>query len=101
MYTLFYVPPHQPRVEHPKPVGVRTVIKRGAPERLDFTAPMPGAALDLGLVTLGDAVPEKGLGPQIVTQRPQTIRVRLGRALIRLGHRIAGQPLRPEGQPAL
>ena len=99
MLNLFYVPPHHSQDIHPKPVGVRTVVKRNQPTRLDLSAHHPALAVDAGLVTLGDIAAEDHLGPQIVPRRRRSIRSRIGGMLIRMGHKIAGDSPLPEGQP--
>lgn len=102
MQNLFYVPPHQPRDIHPRTTGVRQVIKRNAPTRLDLGAAHPAvdpSAIDMGLVTYGDIAPEPALGPVITTLPRASFRVRFGGWITRLGQKIAGDLPRPLGQP--
>ncbi len=103
MQNLFYVPPHQPHDVHPKPVGVRTIIKRSQPARLDLSVHAHPAALNAGLVTLGDIAAEPELGPNVdMPTRISTLtrmRHTIGAALVRMGHKIAGGSTLPQGQP--
>lgn len=102
MQNLFYVPPHQPRDIHPRPAGVRQIVKRNAPTRLDLGVSHPAidpAAYNAGLVTVGDIAAEPGLSPATVPVARPGLRVRLGGWLTRLGQRIAGDMPQPLGQP--
>lgn len=103
MQNLFYVPPHQPQDIHPKPVGVRTVVKRNQPTRLDLSVHAHPAALNAGLVTLGDIAAEPELGPKVdmTTRTGPMARMRraIGAALVRTGQKIAGDSTLPLGQP--
>jgi len=58
MQNLFYVPPHQPQETHPKPVGVRTIVKRNQPTRLDLSAQVHPSVVEAGLITMGDIAAE-------------------------------------------
>lgn len=100
MQNLFYVPPHQPRDIHPKPIGVRTVVKRNQPTRLDLSAPAPGLLVDMGLLTQGDLYPDQHLGPRVEPAARRTLRHRLGNILITWGKALQGQTPSPIGQPA-
>lgn len=93
MQNLFYVPPYLGDDLHPKPLGVRTVVKRNQPTRLDFAQP------SLGYPHLFVPTPTK-------PAKPRKLTAPLGRFLIRLGRRLApddapenqrGDPL-PQGQ---
>ena len=47
MHPPFYVAPHQPGHDHPAPPGVKRIIRRNRPERLQLGAvPPPGFPLE-------------------------------------------------------
>ena len=105
MQNLFYVPPHTPKDLHPKPLGVRTVVKRNQPTRLDLSIHAHPAAVNAGLVTVGDIAAEPDLGPRIDVSETQTglirsVRRRFGGTLIWMGRKIAGDSTLLHGQPA-
>lgn len=97
MQNLFYVPPYQPQDVHPKPRGVRTVIKRNQPTRLDLALPVTGHPYFV-------YVPAPA--PILMTKPRRTSRIKtaLGRLLIHIGQRLVpdetGDTLPPLGQPA-
>ena len=81
MHPPFYVPPPMPGHDHPTPLGVKRNIRRARPERLNLgAAPPPGFPLEAHVPPR----PAAPLGPPL--------RVRLGRALIRLGRALAREP---------
>ncbi|SLN50521.1 hypothetical protein [Pseudooctadecabacter jejudonensis] len=97
MQNLFYIPPHHPQDSHPRPLGVRSVVKRNSPTRLDLAA--PHTALDMGLVTHGDIAPEPVLAPVYTVPSRTGLRTKLGRWIVRFGEKIAGETAPPLGQP--
>lgn len=80
MHPPFYVPAHRAEPTHPRPVGVKKIVKRSQPERLDLSLPPPGYPL---------LAPIRPHPPAPLT-RPAWQR-RLGHALIRLGRALAGE----------
>lgn len=80
MQNLFYVPPAQPQTQHPKPIGVKTVIKRNAPTRLDIGPGGPSAIFGShdGLVPVSPQ--RKG--------KLHALRAWLGQRLIALGQAL-------------
>ena len=91
MHNLFYVPPHQPQDHHPRPRGVKSVVKRNQPTRNDLTLPTPGlVTFDLG----ADLPPAEA-----TSTRSTALRHRLGRLLIRAGQALTGPDTTPLGQP--
>lgn len=92
MQNLFYVPPHQPQDIHPRTPGVRTIVKRSQPTRLDLSVPGPGLTVTPHTFeTRVHALSDRTAAPR------RSLRRIVGAALIRAGQRIAG-PL-PAGQP--
>lgn len=78
-----YVPPARSAgPSHPRPVGVRQIVKRNQPQRLDLSLPPPGFPLE-SWRPVPAALPLRGGDP---------LRVRAGRWLIRLGQALAGEP---------
>lgn len=90
MHNLFYVPPHQPRDTHPRPLGVKTVVKRNQPTRLEMSPQYFGVAqFNLaGDVTLPARKP-----------RLAGLRKALGGALIRMGRAVTPDETTQIGQP--
>ena len=103
MQNLFYVPPHQPQETHHKPTGVRTTVKRNQPERLDLSAQLHPSVVDAGLITEGDIAAEAALTPNVVfVERVgwvSRIRAAIGKSLVHMGRKIAGNETLLLGQP--
>lgn len=80
MHPPFHTAPFYRAPSHPVPVGVKSVPRRGAPQRLDLSVPPPGFPLEAHL-------PRRPAEP--LRAPGFSLRVRLGRWLIRLGRSLA------------
>lgn len=94
MQNLFYVPPYLGDDLHPKPLGIRTAVKRNYPTRLDLSQPHPGLVqfdLSADIRTAN-----------VVTTKPARfagLRKWISAGLIRMGHALAPDETTPLGQP--
>ncbi len=101
MQNLFYVPPHTVADKHPRTLGVRSVVKRNQPTRLDLAPPHVGAGFDgynlpSHLPTLADMAVQP-----VVTHLPKrSLRQWFGKRLIAWGTALSGPAKYPLGQPA-
>jgi len=91
MQNLFYVPPHRVQDSHPRTAGVRSVIKRGAPARLDMTPYHPAYA----------PVPiDAGTAPDVTPAPARGLRFWIGERLIAWGNALTHHTKYPLGQSA-
>lgn len=79
MHPSFFEPAHRAEPTHPRPVGVKRIVKRNRPDRLDLSLPPPGFPAVV-VTTAHRPVP---------VRHGISFRIRLGRLLIRLGHALA------------
>ncbi len=96
MQNLFYVPPHQPQDQHPRPLGVRSVVKRNQPTRLNLSTAHPGLAPAQATNLPHDA---GQLGPAPASGQVNWLRRSLGRAFLRVGHALIPDESLHQGQP--